>query len=86
MKTLARWFARRRKASRQTTVPWTHYTDFSPAAEYLIGIRRVANGKQIGRKIELFRLPYGHPEVDVRVKVQQAIRHAALANESWSNS
>lgn len=65
---------------------WRHYTDFNANGDYLIGIYRVADGRQIGSKVELFRLPAYHDEIDVRVKVRQAMRQAELANESWSSS
>jgi hypothetical protein len=77
---------RRHEESTRSLPPWQHYTDFSPNGEYLIGMYRVANGRQVGTKVELFRLPPEHSEIDVRVKIQQARRQAALANESWSNS
>lgn len=69
-----------------STVPWTHYTDFSDDGEYLIGLHRLDKGSLIGNRVELFRLPAGHDETKVRVAVRQAMRQAELANESWSSS
>lgn len=83
---LAAALRKRPGAALQTVIPWTHYTDFNAEGEYLIGIRRMAAGRQIGSKVELFRLPFEHDETDVRVKIQQAQRQAAQANESWSSS
>jgi len=78
-----------RRHEEETTpraAPWRHYTDFSGDGEWLIGMYRVADGRQLGPKVELFRLPADHDETDVRVKIRQAMRQAVLANESWSSS
>lgn len=86
MRKILSYLLRRHPEVAQRTVPWTHYVYFGDHGEYLIGMHRLADGRELGERVELFRLPGDHDRTDVRVKVHQAMRQADAANESWSSS